>query len=208
MNYVPRERSVDGRVFEHAADSKSLVDHLLKIDDSDPRHNDVVEKAKASSDGPLAFFVRVTQEPLNMKDSKSIDDSVYVREQDLVQKYEKRIFSELGITDDNIMIDINKAYLELTMKANGKADLYFHAYMWDKYLRDLQQKYDKATERPEGFENISLFASNQYPFVQRLVGLSSTLAKVNVNVRKYPFNEEAYQKQVKEFANFHNPKKQ
>lgn len=90
------------------------------------------------------------------------------------------------------MIDINKAYLELTMKANGKADLYFHAYMWDKYLRDLQKKYDNSTEKPDDFEKISLFATNQYPFIQRLVGLASTLAKVNVNVRKYPFNEESY----------------
>lgn len=88
LNYVPRERSTDGRVFEHAADSKSLVDHLIKIDDTDPRHNNIVEKAKASSDGPLAFFVRVTQEPLNVKDTKSIDDSIYTTELELVQKYE------------------------------------------------------------------------------------------------------------------------
>lgn len=27
LNYVPRERTTDGRVFEHAADCKVLIDH-------------------------------------------------------------------------------------------------------------------------------------------------------------------------------------
>jgi hypothetical protein len=34
LNYLPRERSVDGRVFEHAADSLVLIDHLIDLDDS------------------------------------------------------------------------------------------------------------------------------------------------------------------------------
>jgi len=29
LNYVPRERSNDGRTFEHAADSCVLIDHLV-----------------------------------------------------------------------------------------------------------------------------------------------------------------------------------
>lgn len=32
---------------------------------------------------------------------------------------------------------INKAFIDLTMKAHGKADLYFHAYFWEKYLKSL-----------------------------------------------------------------------
>lgn len=195
-------------MFDHAADSKSLIDHLIHIDDSDPKHNAVVEKAKASSDGPLSFFIRVIQEPINVKDSKSIDDSIYDVEVELVKKYEKRIFTELGITSENIVLDINKAYLDLTMRANGKADLYFHAYLWDKYLRDLQSKYDSSADKPKDFENISLFTSDKYPFIQRLAGLSTTLSKVNVNVRKFPFNEASYMKYVNEFANTQSPKKQ
>lgn len=31
LNYVPRERSIDGRVFEHAADCKVLVDLLSRM---------------------------------------------------------------------------------------------------------------------------------------------------------------------------------
>ena len=31
LNYVPRERTTDGRVFEHAADCKVLVEHLAQL---------------------------------------------------------------------------------------------------------------------------------------------------------------------------------
>ena len=31
LNYVPRERSPDGRLFEHASDSRVLIDHLANI---------------------------------------------------------------------------------------------------------------------------------------------------------------------------------
>lgn len=31
LNYVPRERTTDGRVFEHASDCKVLIDHLSQL---------------------------------------------------------------------------------------------------------------------------------------------------------------------------------
>ena len=31
LNYCPREKSSNGRVFEHAADSKILIDHLIQM---------------------------------------------------------------------------------------------------------------------------------------------------------------------------------
>ena len=31
LNYVPRERNADGRVFEHASDCRVLIDHLANI---------------------------------------------------------------------------------------------------------------------------------------------------------------------------------
>jgi hypothetical protein len=34
LNYIPRERSADGRIFEHAADSKVLIDHLINLDEN------------------------------------------------------------------------------------------------------------------------------------------------------------------------------
>lgn len=31
LNYVPRERNPDGRLFEHASDSRVLIDHLANL---------------------------------------------------------------------------------------------------------------------------------------------------------------------------------
>jgi hypothetical protein len=51
---------------------------------------------------------------------------------------------ELSIQDDNIILTINKPFIQLTMRANGKADLYFHAYFVEKYLRSLYVLQDKV----------------------------------------------------------------
>jgi len=32
LNYVPRERTPQGRVFEHAADARVMVDHLMSFE--------------------------------------------------------------------------------------------------------------------------------------------------------------------------------
>ena len=48
---------------------------------------------------------------------------------------------ELGITKDkNIVLKINRLFIDLAMQANGKADLYFHAYFWEQYLKQLDVK--------------------------------------------------------------------
>lgn len=47
-------------------------------------------------------------------------------------KYEEKIMQELGIDrEKHIVLKINKSFIELAMNANGKADLYFHAYFWE-----------------------------------------------------------------------------
>jgi hypothetical protein len=40
--------------------------------------------------------------------------------------------SELNITNpiSQIVMILNKAFIGLSMRAKGKADLYFHAYFW------------------------------------------------------------------------------
>lgn len=95
------------------------------------------------------------------------------------------------------------------MKANGKADLYFHAYFWEQYLKnlDVQQAARSISARgkePEADQGpaapkIDIF-SDKYPFMKRLTGLSLTLTKVIVNIKKFPFNEKMYQKYVNEFG--------
>jgi hypothetical protein len=106
------------------------------------------------------------------------------------------------------------------MKANGKADLYFHAYFWEKYLRQLNDgpsqgkkkkqilkkldqeddvKSDDDESGPSSQGGNDLF-SGKYPFMKRLIGLSATLSKVIVNIKKFPFHEKMYHKYAKEFG--------
>ena len=116
LNYVPRERTIEGRVFEHASDTKILVHHLVNLCKDD------------SAETP------------------SISSSFKV-----------------GLNDDSEGFTINREYLDLTVKANGKADLYFHAYVWTQYFTFLEKSgvtFDNADYRP------------------RLNGLAKTLSKV------------------------------
>lgn len=47
-------------------------------------------------------------------------------------KYDDKIMESLGIEKEkHIVLKINKSFIELAMNANGKADLYFHAYFWE-----------------------------------------------------------------------------
>lgn len=144
----------------------------------------------------------------------------------MAEKYQQKIMDELKIKGDNIILQVNKPFIQLTMKANGKADLYFHAYFWEKYLRSLndsQKKGDKlgsyapkVTKKlvDDSVDNdlasevsvpaalgqkIDIF-SDQFPFMKRLTCLSSTLSKVIVNIKKFPFNEKMYMKYVTEFG--------
>ena len=219
LNYVPRERSIKGRVFEHAADSKVLIDQLCQIQDGAP-----------IKDNGTSFYVRIIDEPSvsASKDGKGLEDEKNAAEIKLAEKYQARIFDDLKIKQDNIVLNLNKPFIQLTMKANGKADLYFHAYFWEKYLQQLgggnsggstpSKKKKKILKKQEGEEEdpeagpaeddlveipsgskVDLF-SGKYTFMKRLIGLSATLSKVIVNIKKFPFHEKMYHKYAKEFG--------
>ena len=76
---------------------------------------------KPPSKDDVAFFVQVVDEAVGGKDG--IDpEHAKLREQQ-----EQSVMTELNITKDkNVVLKINKSFIELAMKANGKADLYFH----------------------------------------------------------------------------------
>jgi hypothetical protein len=64
------------------------------------------------------------------------DKAVEAEHTELNSKYEQKIMEELGISKDkNIVLKINRYFIDLAMQANGKADLYFHAYFWEQYLK-------------------------------------------------------------------------
>ena len=222
LNYVPREKSINGRIFEHAADSRVLIDQLRQIEDGAP--------VKDTGN----YFVRIIDEPQvsTSKDGKSLEDEKNAAEIKLAEKYQARIFDDLKIKHENIILNLNKPFIQLTMKANGKADLYFHAYFWEKYLKQISEgssspsgaksarKKKQIIKKPDEEEqdpgsgpaeeetsetpitsggNIDLF-SGKYPFMKRLIGLSATLSKVIVNIKKFPFHEKMYHKYAKEFG--------
>lgn len=141
LNYVPRESTIEGRVFEHASEASILIEHLSTLGNDEPE-----------SDVEISSGVEVTL----------VDDASEVE----------------GLT-------IQREYLELANKANGKADLYFHAYVWTQYL-------DANKAALEGLNN-DLFR-------KRFDGLTKTLSKVIQNVKKFPFTEENYNKYVEAFG--------
>ena len=145
----------------------------------------------------------------------------------------------MGIKSENIVMTISRPFIQLTMKANGKADLYFHAHFWEKYVKTLQDtakrspiqqstpqkkkkgKKGKKEEKEEEEEvadkseeeeehNNAVHAKGDVSnssFMKRLQGLSQTLSKVIVNIKKFPFNQKMYNKYVAEFGNRQTVKK-
>lgn len=177
LQYTPREVSSQGRFYEHASDCKVLVDHLV---------NASFNQTSFTDDSFTPYFIKIASVG---------DDSNAESERQLIDAA-----TELGITHDTQFMEINKAYIELTLRSNGKADLYFHSYFIENYLRSL-----KAQSDPES--TVEIFDINQYPFMSRIVGLSSTLSKVIVNIKKFPFHEKMYLKYVGEFGRRQTSKK-
>ena len=134
-----------------------------------------------------------------------------------VQLYQEKgekdmVKSTADVKDDFVILKINRDFFELFIKANGKADLYFHAYFWDNYFKTLQKQIkelDSAYLKDSGVENINILKNQEaFPFLKRIGGLAKTVEKVLVNIKKFPFTEEHYNKYVKEFAKKSDMKKQ
>lgn len=140
-------------------DSKTLVEHLYTLKGT----------ASSKSDSESNFFVEIIDD----KEGKSADE---LDLQSQLEKNKSAVLRDLGVSQENIILKLSKPYIELTMKAHGKADLYFHAYFWNTYLKSLGKE-----------------SQIDAPFLKRLNGLSSTLSKVIINIRKFPFNEKMYQ---------------
>jgi hypothetical protein len=75
LNYVPRERSTNGRVFEHAADSRVLIDQLVNL-----------AEVKISSNKDNTYFVKIIDEPQS-KDSKIPEEESNMNEIALANKF-------------------------------------------------------------------------------------------------------------------------
>lgn len=191
-----RERTTDGRVFEHACDSKVLVDHLSTMQEGYQQPASATKTPRHQDD--VWYFVQIIDENLSAKET---GESEHAK---LMAKYDQKILEELKIQKDkHVVLKINKSFIELAMNANGKADLYFHAYFWEQYLKSLDVMQAAIAmiekEQVDPLTQIDIFSS-KYPFMKRLNGLSLTLTKVIINIKKFPFTEKMYRKYVNEFG--------
>jgi hypothetical protein len=64
--------------------------------------------------------------------------------------------SEDTKVDENVLIVIKKSLLDLTLKANGKADLYFHAYFWSLYITSIFERTNSTASTKDGNDFDSL----------------------------------------------------
>jgi hypothetical protein len=95
--------------------------------------------------------------------------------------------------------------VDLTLSANGKADLYFHAYFWHTFAWNLYMRanHSNTVQSLETFDSTYVKSSVE---MQRLKGLAEFLKKVIQNIGKYVFTEETYLKYVNEFGGRKAPK--
>jgi len=90
---VPRERTPQGRLFEHASDSKVLLKLLQKT------------SGEVGKKGQETWFVRVEE---------SVSDEA---------------------REAKTVLSLNRDFIDVALKSNGKADLYFHAYFWHSFIQ-------------------------------------------------------------------------
>ncbi len=83
-------------------------------------------------------------------------------------------------------MSINQSYVDLTLKSNGKADLYFAAYIWYTYLMNVFLQKNNSSEEAD-FEKEIVKSKVE---VARLKGLAESLKRVAANISKFPFNKE------------------
>lgn len=155
-------------------------------------------------EGDITYYVHIEDEPAGPKEELTTEVS-----QAQAKNFDQ-ILTDLKITKkDHVVLGINSKFIELVMKANGKADLYFHAYLWEQYLKTLDAaqtlkmavKANKgAKSDPQNDDEVVEIFSDKYVFMKRLQGLSMTLTKVIINIKKFPFSEKMYKKYVNEFG--------
>ena len=109
--------------------------------------------------------------------------------------------------DDNAKTEgsacvLDKNLMQISIKANGKADLYLHAYTIYHYVNTLYTA--SLLKSSDDFEKLV----KENIELGRLKGLSDALRKVAMNLPKYPFNEQIYMKHVNDFGGRKSIKKQ
>lgn len=139
LDYVPKEQTPQGRLFEHASECKSLLAHLQGVP-----LDEALEAVKADD----IYYIK-----LDGGDAESAEN------------------------DSKTLFSLRRDFIDLALQANGKAELYFHAYFWMQAITNLSQGTEEALDK--------LVASHVE--VKRLKNLADFLSKVNANIGKHAF---------------------
>ena len=93
-------------------------------------------------------------------------------------------------------MNLDRTLVDLTLKANGKTDLYFHGYFW----LSLSQSLYLAAHEGSTVETFDTKAVKPSVELQRLKGLSDFLNKVSANMAKFTFSKDVYDRFVNDFG--------
>lgn len=91
--------------------------------------------------------------------------------------------------DSDSLIHIKREYIELTLNANGKAELYFHAYFWTTYFEQVA--------KAAGGDHSYLLKSTE---AKSLSKLSIKPKQVYDTIQRFPFGKAQYDRLVAEFG--------
>jgi hypothetical protein len=154
-------------MFEHAGDCRMILKHLQQL-----------ESTEVTEESVPQIYVK-----LQGNESSSAEGSSEAKDAE-------------NESPKNTVLTLKRSFLNLTLKANGKADLYFHAYFWHSFALSLYLRADPSGTL-DTFDADVIKRSVEH---QRLHGLADFLKKVNANVNKYLFTMETYNKLVEEFG--------
>jgi hypothetical protein len=99
--------------------------------------------------------------------------------------------------EERTLFSLNPELIDVAIKANGKAELYFHAYFWNTFSQHLHAKAHPDNKDSTLFEKEVIATSNEH---KRLKGLGEFLAKVHANLAKNVFTKDIYDNYVAEFG--------
>jgi hypothetical protein len=93
--------------------------------------------------------------------------------------------SEEGEADKD-MLHLERSYVELALNANGKAELYFHAYLWKAYLEFLITGNDsEKAKEAETYFTQSAALTRLALFSQKPKVVTSKLAQMSFTESEY-----------------------
>ena len=186
LDYLPRERTSQGRIFEHACDAK-LLSHLITTNPQKSQSSEASQR--------ILFCIRLESENASEEEVNEQETEDY-GEESYEEQSVSTTLSKSSAKNKQYLFAMKQAYMDMTIRANGKADLYFHAYIWYTYLLALFMKVNPNLCEKE-FEAEIVSSKVE---LARLKGLSESLKKVAANITKFPFNKEIYERFVNDFG--------